>query len=205
MINNMTTTVENKIEKVEKVKKVKKVKVTATPYVVVETDDIATKVVADKASAVVKSVADKPAVAKAIADKAPTKKFGTRYIEAVGRRKTSTARVRITEAAKSSIIVNGKEVPAYFATAELQKIVVEAFEKSKVAGKFVMTVLVRGGGIHSQAEALRHGLSRALVAYDLELRTRLKKMGFLKRDPRMKERRKFGLKKARKAPQWSKR
>ncbi len=144
-------------------------------------------------------------VAETTAVKAPAKKFGTRYIEAVGRRKTSTARVRITEAAKSSIIINSKEVPAYFATAELQKIVVDAFEKSKVAGKFVMTVLVRGGGIHSQAEAVRHGLSRALVAFDLELRTRLKKMGYLKRDPRMKERRKFGLKKARKAPQWSKR
>ncbi len=187
----MTTTVENKIEKV---KRVRKVKVSTTSDVVVETEVTATKVVADKASAVAKVISDKPA-----------KKFGTRYIEAVGRRKTSTARVRITEAAKSSIIVNGKEVPAYFATAELQKIVVEAFEKSKVSAKFVMTVLVRGGGIHSQAEALRHGLSRALVAYDLELRTRLKKMGYLKRDPRMKERRKFGLKKARKAPQWSKR
>lgn len=137
--------------------------------------------------------------------KTPAKKLSARYIEAVGRRKTSTARVRITEAAKASVVVNGKEVPEYFVTAELQKIVNEAFEKSKVAGKFMMTVLVRGGGIHSQAEALRHGLSRALVAHDLELRTRLKKLGFLKRDPRMKERRKFGLKKARKAPQWSKR
>ena len=190
----MTTILENKIEKVKNVApkglarhdsaESKKAKVLDTSDVVVEEGDTATKVVADKV---------------------PAKKFGTRYIEAVGRRKTSTARVRITEAAKSSIMVNGKEVPAYFATAELQKIVTEAFEKSKVAGKFVMTVLVRGGGIHSQAEALRHGLSRALVAYDLELRTRLKKMGFLKRDPRMKERRKFGLKKARKAPQWSKR
>ncbi len=177
----MTTTVENKIVKV---KKVTKAKVPATSPLVVETEDTATKVVADKV---------------------PAKKFGTRYIEAVGRRKTSTARVRITESAKSSIIINSKEVPAYFATAELQKIVVDAFDKSKVTGKFTMTVRVVGGGIHSQAEAIRHGLSRALVAYDLELRTRLKKMGFLKRDPRMKERRKFGLKKARKAPQWSKR
>ncbi len=187
----MTTTVENKIEKVKKVRKAKE---PATPLVAAETEDTTTKVVADKISAVAKAIADKPA-----------KKFDTRYIEAVGRRKTSTARVRITEAAKSSIIVNGKEVPAYFATAELQKIVAEAFEKSKVVGKFMTTVLVRGGGIHSQAEALRHGLSRALVSYDLELRIRLKKAGFLKRDPRAKERRKFGLKKARKAPQWSKR
>jgi small subunit ribosomal protein S9 len=142
------------------------------------------------------TVAVKPAVAKALTG---------RYIEAVGRRKTSTARVRITESAKASMVINGKEVPVYFPTADLQNIVAEAFDKSKVAVKFVMTVLVRGGGIHSQAEAVRHGLSRALVDYELELRGRLKKLGFLKRDPRMKERRKFGLKKARKAPQWSKR
>lgn len=133
------------------------------------------------------------------------KKASTRFIEAVGRRKTSTARVRITEASKGSVVVNGKDAPTYFPTIELQKIVNEAIEKSKVAGKFVVTVLVKGGGIHSQAEALRHGLSRALVKYDEETRARLKKLGFLKRDPRMKERRKFGLKKARKAPQWSKR
>ena len=132
-------------------------------------------------------------------------KVAHRYIEAVGRRKTSTARVRITEATKESVVINGKDVPSYFVTADLQKIVNDAFEKSKVVGKFIVTVVVRGGGIHSQAEALRHGLSRALVSFDEELRGRLKKSGFLKRDPRMKERRKFGLKKARKAPQWSKR
>lgn len=141
-----------------------------------------------------------------VAHKAPAaKKVAHRYIEAVGRRKTSTARVRITEATKESVIVNDKDVPTYFPTLELQKIVIEAVEKSKVAGKFLISVHVVGGGIHSQAEALRHGLSRALVKFDEEARTRLKKLGFLKRDPRMKERRKFGLKKARKAPQWSKR
>ncbi|MHB1118191.1 MAG: 30S ribosomal protein S9 [Minisyncoccota bacterium] len=150
---------------------------------------------AHKASTVVKAVADKPA----------TKKATHRYIEAVGRRKTSTARVRITEATKESAVVNDKDVPTYFPTLELQKIVSEAIEKSKVAGKFAISVHVVGGGIHSQAEALRHGLSRALVKFDEETRGRLKKLGFLKRDPRMKERRKFGLKKARKAPQWSKR
>lgn len=133
------------------------------------------------------------------------KKAAARYIEAVGRRKTSTARVRITEASKGSTTVNDKEVSAYFPTVELQKIVSEAVEKSKVAGKFAISVKVAGGGIHSQAEALRHGLSRAIVKFDEETRKRLKKLGFLKRDPRMKERRKFGLKKARKAPQWSKR
>ena len=133
------------------------------------------------------------------------KKAIARYIEAVGRRKTSTARVRITEASKESVVVNDKDVPTYFPTADLQNIIAEAVEKSKVAGKFAISAKVIGGGIHSQAEAIRHGLSRALVEFDEETRKRLKKLGFLKRDPRMKERRKFGLKKARKAPQWSKR
>ncbi len=149
-----------------------------------------------KKAPVAKAVAGKPAVAKAVAG---------RYIEAVGRRKTSTARVRITEATKESVVVNDKDVKTYFPTAELQKIVAEAVEKSKVAGKFAVSVLVKGGGIHSQAEAVRHGLSRTIIKFDEETRKRLKKLGFLKRDPRMKERRKFGLKKARKAPQWSKR
>lgn len=140
-----------------------------------------------------------------VAVKAPAKKVAARYIEAVGRRKTSTARVRITESTKDGVTVNDKTVAEYFPTAELQAIVIEAIEKSKVVGKFSVTVKVVGGGIHSQAEALRHGLSRAIVKFDEETRKRLKKLGFLKRDPRMKERRKFGLKKARKAPQWSKR
>ncbi len=135
----------------------------------------------------------------------PKQHEGGRYISAIGRRKTSIARVRITESSKNSFIVNHKDIATYFPTKELQMIVVEAVEKSKVPTKFHIEGRLRGGGIHSQAEAFRHGISRALVAYDLELRKRLKKLGFLKRDPRMKERRKFGLKKARKAPQWSKR
>lgn len=129
-----------------------------------------------------------------------------KYIEAVGRRKTSVARVRITEAAKTSYLINERELPAYFPTAELQRIVTDPFMgPTKVAGKFKITVMLKGGGMNSQAEALRHGLSRALIDWDIELRGKLKKAGFLKRDPRAKERRKFGLKKARKAPQWSKR
>ena len=143
---------------------------------------------------------------EAVVAKAPkVAKTAARYIEAVGRRKTSSARVRITESTKGGVTVNDKDVVTYFPTADLQNIVAEAIEKSKVAGKFTITVKVVGGGIHSQAEALRHGLSRAIVKFDEETRKRLKKLGFLKRDPRMKERRKFGLKKARKAPQWSKR
>lgn len=137
--------------------------------------------------------------------KTAVKKLGGRYIATVGRRKTSIARVRLSESTKNSFVINKKDLATYFPTKELQTIAEEAIAKSKVPGKFHVEALLTGGGIHSQAEALRHGISRGLVEYDLELRKRLKKLGFLKRDPRMKERRKFGLKKARKAPQWSKR
>ena len=125
----------------------------------------------------------------------------TRYIETVGRRKTAIARVRITHSAKSSFLVNEKDVDSYFTTDELRRIAVEALTLTKLAQKFKIT----GGGINGQAEALRHGIARALIIHELELRKKLKSAGFLKRDPRAKERRKFGLKKARKAPQWSKR
>ena len=132
-----------------------------------------------------------------------TKKSG--YIETIGRRKTASARVRMTEAPKNSMIVNDKDVNDYFQTANLQKIAIEALAISKTPGKFKITVKVQGGGINSQAEAVRLGVARGLIIDDKLLRGVLKKVGFLKRDPRAKERRKFGLKKARKAPQWSKR
>lgn len=128
-----------------------------------------------------------------------------KYFEAVGRRKTAVARVRIVPAPKQSIVINGKDATDYFATAEMRMIAEAAFTDSKVAQKFKVTAMLSGGGIHSQAVALRHGISRALLEYDAELRKKLKKLGFLKRDPRAKERRKFGFKKARKSPQWSKR
>lgn len=126
-----------------------------------------------------------------------------RYIESVGRRKTSVARVRIIPASKITISINDKELEKYFPTPSLQKTVLSIFEYTE--GKFLVTAKLKGGGISSQAEALRHGLGRALVLFDPNLRTKLKVKGFLKRDPRAKERRKFGLKKARKAPKWSKR
>jgi small subunit ribosomal protein S9 len=127
-----------------------------------------------------------------------------KYIETIGRRKTSTARVRISEASKQSFEINEKDLATYFPTSELQKIVSDPFAVAEGA-KYSVTVKVSGGGIHSQAEAVRHGISRALVIASEEGKTKLKQAGFLKRDPRSKERRKFGLKKARKAPQWSKR
>lgn len=126
-----------------------------------------------------------------------------KYIEATGRRKTSVARVRITPASKISISINEQELEKYFPTISLQKTVLSAFDD--IEKKFTVTAQLKGGGISSQSEALRHGLSRALVSFEPILRSQLKIKGFLKRDPRAKERRKFGLKKARKAPQWSKR
>ena len=127
------------------------------------------------------------------------------YIEAVGRRKTSVARVRLEEGPKMTFSVNEKELQVYFPTSDLQTIVKGPFGKTEGVIKYDVSVKVKGGGIHSQAEAIRHGIARALISLDEGLKTDLKKAGFLKRDPRMKERRKFGLKKARKAPQWSKR
>lgn len=133
-----------------------------------------------------------------------TKTTDTKYIEAVGRRKTSVARVRISEASKGSMKINEKDLATYFPTEELRKVVTEAIEKSGDSNISV-TAVIKGGGVHSQAEALRHGIARAIVKKDLSKREKMKTEGYLKRDPRMKERRKFGLKKARKSPQWSKR
>ncbi len=132
-------------------------------------------------------------------------KKAKQYIEAIGRRKTSSARVRIEEAAKNSIVINEKDVLEYFPTKELQKVVRGVFDEVKPEKDFAISVKVSGGGIHSQAEAVRHGIARAIVEWNEEYKTTIKKAGFLKRDPRAKERRKFGLKKARKSPQWSKR
>jgi small subunit ribosomal protein S9 len=126
------------------------------------------------------------------------------YIPAVGRRKTASARVRITPASKGSITVNEKPLADYFGMDTLTNTVESALATSG-SEKFVITAKIAGGGIKAQAQALRHGIARALVKYNEEFRKDLKVQGFLTRDPRAKERRKFGLKKARKAPQWSKR
>ncbi|MEK7551963.1 MAG: 30S ribosomal protein S9 [Patescibacteria group bacterium] len=145
-------------------------------------------------------------IVKAKTEKTEEKKSSKEtYFEAVGRRKTSIARVRMFEAPKNSFTINDKDIEAYFPTETLRMTVKEPMVKSKVTKKFKVTVLLKGGGISSQAGAMRHGISRALMIFDSELRKKLKQAGFIKRDPRAKERRKFGLKKARKAPQWSKR
>lgn len=128
-----------------------------------------------------------------------------KYIETVGRRKTSIARARLTPSAKASFVINDKSVEDYFTVAEQRAIIMAAISESKLDQKFAVTIMVKGGGVNSQAEAIRHAIARALITFDQTLRKDLKKAGYLKRDPRAKERRKFGLKKARKAPQWSKR
>ena len=127
-----------------------------------------------------------------------------RYFEAVGRRKTAVARVRLFTRA-GDFTVNGKLYGSYFQTFELQKTVEDALQKMKLFGRFRVSAKVFGGGHHTQAEALRHGLARCLIKFNPDFRKRLKRAGYLKRDPRMKERKKFGLKKARRAPQWAKR
>lgn len=127
------------------------------------------------------------------------------YVEAVGRRKTAIARVRASVAAKNVYVINGKPVEEYFVTPQLRDIVLSPLAVEGIVGKYSVSAKVNGGGIHAQAEAIRHGLSRILVKEDAEQKKELKKLGFLKRDSRKKERKHFGLKKARKASQWSKR
>lgn len=130
----------------------------------------------------------------------------SRYFEAVGRRKTSVARTRLlSDSAGTGIEINGKPAEKYFFTPDLLKIATASLRKFKLSNKFFITAKIKGGGIHSQAEAFRHATARALIKFNPEFRKKLKRAGYLTRDPRAKERRKFGLKKARKAPQWSKR
>ena len=132
-------------------------------------------------------------------------KKAEKYIESIGRRKEAIARVRLFESKTNSITVNEKPLADFFKTENLQTVASEALIGSELSTKYEVIAKVNGGGISSQAESIRLGISRALVIINEEMRKDLKKKGFLKRDPRAKERRKFGLKKARKAAQWSKR
>ncbi len=127
------------------------------------------------------------------------------YTLAIGRRKTATARVRLTPADKTTAIVNGKPIAEYFNTKERQSIPQDALALDEVTGTYTIEARVSGGGITAQAQAIRMGVARALTAIEANLRTPLKSAGFLKRDPRAVERKKPGLRKARKRPQWSKR
>lgn len=127
------------------------------------------------------------------------------YIEAVGRRKTATARVRLTPSKERAVTVNDKSLDEYFGSKELAGVVLDVFEVGTDVPTVSVSAKVNGGGIAAQAEAIRLGIARALVDGEKTRRGPLKAKGYLKRDPRAKERRKFGFKKARKRPQWSKR
>ena len=121
-----------------------------------------------------------------------------------GRRKSSIARVRIVEGS-GKITVNGKDIDEFFGLETLKVIVRQPLTVTDTAAKYDVVATVKGGGIAGQAGAIRHGIARALNEANAEFRPALKTNGFLTRDPRMKERKKYGLKKARKAPQFSKR
>jgi small subunit ribosomal protein S9 len=121
-----------------------------------------------------------------------------------GRRKSATARVRLV-AGSGKFIVNGRPVEEYFPVSTLQMLVMAPLRTVSAEGRYDVICRVEGGGVAGQAGAVRHGLARALLTVDPEYRVPLKRMGFLRRDPRMKERKKYGLKAARKRPQFSKR
>ena len=126
------------------------------------------------------------------------------YFYGTGRRKHSVARVRVY-AGSGNITINGRGIDDYFGLETLKLLVRQPLALTDTLAKFDIVCTVAGGGVTGQAGAIRHGLSRALLQYDAELRPTLKKAGFLTRDPRMKERKKYGLKAARRAPQFSKR
>ncbi len=127
------------------------------------------------------------------------------YFYGTGRRKSSVARVRVYENGTGSIIVNGRDIDDYFGLETLKLIVRQPLVTTDMLGKVDVVVTVAGGGVSGQAGAIRHGISRALLGINAEYRASLKAAGFLTRDPRMKERKKYGLKAARRAPQFSKR
>ncbi len=127
------------------------------------------------------------------------------YQVAVGRRKTASARIRLTPADKNSITVNGKDAADYFNTKTRTSILHDVFNMDDVTGTYEVKAKVTGGGNTAQAEAIRHAIARALIKDTTDLRAPLKAAGYLKRDPRAVERKKPGLRKARKSPQWSKR
>lgn len=131
--------------------------------------------------------------------------YGTKtFYYGTGRRKSSVARVRLYSGS-GGVFINGKSIDEYFGLETLKLLVRQPFELTDTAGRFDVHCNVKGGGVSGQAGAIRHGISRALLEFNRDLRAALKRAKFLTRDPRMKERKKYGLKKARKAPQFSKR
>ena len=128
-----------------------------------------------------------------------------KYFYGTGRRKSSVARVRVYENGTGSIIINGRDIDNYFGLETLKLVVRQPLVTTELVDKVNVVVSVCGGGVSGQAGAIRHGIARALLTVNPEYRASLKAAGFLTRDPRMKERKKYGLKAARRAPQFSKR
>ncbi len=159
-----------------------------------------------------KRIVKKPAKKKEeVKEKIITKKEASEdlnnesYFQAIGRRKTSVARVRLFTKGNKEFIINDKSFEEYFPTLELRESCIAPLKKMKCNDIFKITVKVQGGGINSQMEAVRHGISRALVTFNPDFKKRLRRAGYLTRDPRQRERKKPGLKRARRAPQWKKR
>ena len=128
-----------------------------------------------------------------------------KYFYGTGRRKSSVARVRVYENGTGAITINGRNIDEYFGLETLKLVVRQPLATTELLDKVDIVVSVTGGGVSGQAGAIRHGISRALLGLNAEYRAALKAAGFLTRDPRMKERKKYGLKAARRAPQFSKR
>ncbi len=127
------------------------------------------------------------------------------YYHGTGKRKTAIAQVRLFASDGGPIIVNGKPMDEYFGWSTWQGIVNDAFRVSNTVNRFRVVVKVLGGGVNAQAEAIRHGIARALIAYDATLKPSLRRAGYVTRDARIKESKKYGLKRARRAPQYTKR
>ena len=127
------------------------------------------------------------------------------YHHGTGKRKTAIAQVRLYPDAGGPIIVNGKPMDEYFGWSTWQGVVNDAFRVSNTTNRFRVVVKVLGGGVNAQAEAVRHGIARALVSYDATLKPSLRRAGYITRDARIKESKKYGLKRARRAPQYTKR
>jgi small subunit ribosomal protein S9 len=193
-----------KVEKTEKVAKVAKTTKAVKPKAekVVKVAKVAKEVKAEKVEKAVKVEKVVKVVEKV------AKKISGKYFYAVGRRKTSIAQVRLFEndkAVDTDLVINEKKMKDYFPTISLQNNMLAPLKAIGMHGKFTMTVLVRGGGVTGQVEAVRLGISRALVVFNPEFKKTLKDLGFMTRDAREVERKKPGLKKARKSPQWAKR
>ena len=129
----------------------------------------------------------------------------TKYIESIGRRKEAVARVRLHHGGTGTIKINDRELVEYLPLEIMQQAVISPLKETGMENVFDITVVVKGGGVHGQADAIRLGIARGLVDFNPEFRGTLKKVGFLSRDARVRERKKFGHRSARRSPQWSKR